>query len=339
MSNVRGDAARSVAGSPGVSWEPMEQRHFDEISRSAVVSGHFYLPTLLRVTEPASIATVLREPRTRVLSLYTFWRITPGYEQWYPYRPHYHALKSLDEFLLDPLMASAVDNVVCRILLHGDSRIPEDDFISAEEVGEVAEDAIAQLDRLGLVDVIELGQSMWERLSLFFRVRLESGRANVTASSGMIPETLPFPGPISDRTIELLRARTAADAIAYRHVLATYTTEARATRIADSTFAAQLVRIGDIGGHSAASLGSLTSRLADSEGRLSTLSEELSARHDAKVAGLMEQLAVQQEAVRKIQTELENQRVWLDGIQRSASWRLTAPLRAAKRLMTRWVRI
>src|SRR5437660_10796210 len=49
----------------------VEEREFDALSRSDVVFGHFSLPTLLKVAPPASIATVLREPRTRLLSFYT----------------------------------------------------------------------------------------------------------------------------------------------------------------------------------------------------------------------------------------------------------------------------
>ncbi len=41
------------------------------------VSGHFLLTTLLQIADAASIATVLREPRVRLLSLYMYWRV-PG---------------------------------------------------------------------------------------------------------------------------------------------------------------------------------------------------------------------------------------------------------------------
>jgi hypothetical protein len=44
------------------------------LSGYPIVSGHFSLPTLLWITEPLSVATVLREARTRLLSHYAFWR-------------------------------------------------------------------------------------------------------------------------------------------------------------------------------------------------------------------------------------------------------------------------
>src|SRR5271156_2805263 len=47
------------------------------LGRSRAVSGHFSLTTLLQIADQSSIATVLREPRARLLSLYTYWR-TPG---------------------------------------------------------------------------------------------------------------------------------------------------------------------------------------------------------------------------------------------------------------------
>jgi hypothetical protein len=140
---------------------------------------------------------------------------------------------------------------------------------------------------------------------------------------GVAPDALPIRDPISDRTIHLVDARTAADALVYTHVLTAQSTEAQARQIRDTTFAAQLVRLGDIGGCSAASAQSLASRLAYAEARLAGLAEELT--------GCQRELSAQQEVVGRLDAELARAHKSLVGIKGSVSWRMTAPLRAAKR--------
>lgn len=322
LSDERGDAACAVCGE--LAQGPREARaaagsppyDLAPITRSEVVSGHFYLRTLLRVLPPESIATVLREPRARLLSLYTFWRLSPGYEAWYPYTPHDHAMRPLDEFLVEPTMAPAVDNVACRILLYDrhdphrdDPRIPPADFISPEHVESLASDAIEQLDRLGFVGVLERGKATWEGLSRFFGVPLQPVRGNVTGSAGVVPDSLPVEDPITERTLQLLDACCAVDAQIYKHALMAEMTEAHAQQLSESAFARQLVLFGDVGGSCATSAQSLAGRLAETESRLAGLEQELSACQD----------------------ELARHHEWLDSMRGSVSWRITAPLRAAKR--------
>lgn len=295
----------------------LEERELDALSRSDVVFGHFSLPTLLRVAPPDSIATVLREPRTRLLSLYAWQRLTPGlFDVWHPYQPEVEALRPLDEYLSEPQIAPEVDNVVCRMLLYGDPRIPALDFISADHTESLASDAIDRLDQFGFVGVLERGQATWNGLSRFFDAPLEPARDRVTASAGVVPDALPLEEPISDRTLELLEARSAADALVYTHALMAESSAAEARQLCNSTFAAQLVRLGDISGSSAATAQSLACRIAAAESRL---------------AGLADELGAQQEALDSLQHDLERHRMWLHGMQGSVSWRLTSPLRAAKR--------
>jgi hypothetical protein len=288
----------------------IEERELDALSRSDIVFGHFSLPTLLRVAPLPSIATVLREPRARLLSLYVWGRLTPGlFEMWKPYPPEADVRRPLDEYLSEPQIAPEVDNVVCRMLLYGDPRIPPLDFISPDHIERLAWDAIDRLDQLGFVGVLERSQATWEGLSRFFGVRLNPTRARVTASAGIVADALPVQAPISERTLDLLDARTAADTLVYIHTLEAGRTDGRVEQIRNSAFAAQLVKLGDLGGSSAASAQSLTCRIADAESQLVGLAHELNT----------------------CQEELRRHRMWLAGIQGSLSWRITAPLRAAKR--------
>jgi hypothetical protein len=292
----------------------VEESELDALARSDVVFGHFALPTLLRVAPPESIAAVLREPRTRLLSFYTWQRLTPGlFEPWRPYRPEVEALRPLDDYLSEPGIAPEVDNVVCRMLLYGDPRIPALDFISPHHIEGLASDALDRLGQLGFVGVLERGQATWEGLSRFFGATLEPTRERVTGSAGVVADALPVQGPISRRTLDLLDARTAADTLVYSHVLRAECTEAETRQIRNSTFAGQLVRLGDVAGSSAA--------LAQS------LAHALSARREEVIA--------QQDAIRRLEDELARHRAWLEDVQTSVSWRLTRPLRAAKRRVLR----
>ena len=130
----------------------------------------------------------------------------------------------------------------------------------------------------------------------------------MTGSTAVVPGSLPVQKPITSRTLELLDAMSAVDSVLYTHALTAETSEAEAKRICDSTFAAELVRLGDIGGIPATAQ-SFSLQLAETEVRLAGLSHELGTLED----------------------DLARHRAWLEGIQESASWRMTAPARAAKR--------
>ncbi len=298
----------------------VEEPELEDLSRSELVIGHFCLPTLLRVAPPESIAMVLREPRARLISVYAFLRLTPGGDE-ASRLARVHTARPFDEFLAEPLQAPALDNAVCRMLLYGDPRIPDAHFIPPERIESLACDAVERLEQLGFVGVLERGQATWRGLSRFFGVTLEPTRANV--SKATTPEFMPVHEPILDRTLDLLHARTAADALVYRRVLMSETTEVEANRISDATFAAQLVRLGDVAGKSAASAESLTRRVKQTESQIAGLAEQLSMRE--------EELNAQRQTMSRLEEELARQRMWLEGIQRSVSWRMTSPLRAAKR--------
>lgn len=271
-----------------------------ELSDYAVVSGHFSLASLLRVTSAASVATVLREPRARLLSFYAFWRLSSLIRttmRGYPALDH--ALRPLDDFLAEPQLAPATDNLLCRILLAPDPSIPKLDFIAPDHVDDLASRAIGVLERLGFVGILELGDAIWAGLSDFFGVSLTPMRVNTTAPDGLTADAPDANLRITARTLDLLDARTAADAAVYRHALADKGYSPGWTeRSSAAAFAEELVRLGDAAGASASEL------------------RERVRRKDAELAGK--------------EAELGLQRGWLDSIQGSASWRLMAPARAAK---------
>jgi hypothetical protein len=287
------------------------------------ISGHFSLPTLLRITSASAIATVLREPRARVLSHYAFWRLlSPTVrDAWRPYSAVDHALRPFDEFIAEPRAAEETDNLVCRRLLGDHARIPNFGFIADSDIDTVAEDAVGELETLGYVGVLELNDSMWEGLSGFFGVPLAPTWVNATESDSGTADALAADDMVTPDTLDALDARTAADAIVYRHVLLKHGYSAEyIERFEATAFLGELVRITNLTGSSATE--------ARIRGRRS---EELSRRLLATGAELQQT----RQELEETSEQLRLHRLWLDGVQGSASWRMTEPLRAGKRTFRR----
>ncbi|MGP0032956.1 MAG: hypothetical protein ACLP4R_00010 [Solirubrobacteraceae bacterium] len=288
-----------------------------ELSPYSVVSGHFSLSTLLRITSPSSIAIVLREPRARVLSHYAFWRLSSSVRTaWRGYPALDHALRPLNEFLAEPQVAQASDNVVCRMLLGEDPDLPELGFIAPEQVDYIASRAIAALESLGFVGVLELGDSIWSGLSRFFEVSLTPMRLNTAGAEDPCGDAPDVKLEITARTLDLLYSRTAADAIVYRHAMESqgYSREC-ADRLSAAAFADELVRLGNVADAAASDL------------RRRLRQKDVETEHCADL------LRRTQETLDRREAELAQTRGWLEALQRSTSWRITAPVRAAKRTL------
>ncbi len=147
------------------------------------VVGHYSLASLRHGRSDRDVVCVLREPRARLLSLYTFWRSwTPGqHAAWDPYDLSRRASSgTLDATLADPAMAPQVDNVAARLLLAGDERVPGDRPIDEADHDALAVEALARLAGLGHVDTVEAGDAGWARISVWAGADLSVDRHNVT---------------------------------------------------------------------------------------------------------------------------------------------------------------
>ena len=185
----------------------------------SAISGHFSLTTLLQVSTHSEIGTVLREPHARTLSLYFYWRTAKIFDSVLPYKAHEYALAPLTRFMNEPRVAPVIDNQICRMLLHGDPRIPHDSFIAERDIAALAYDAIAALDRLGFVGVLEREDDVWRGLTRLFGVHLERREINITQRLGdPVPRT-PEEGLLTPDALHLVAQRNAADRIVYGHAL------------------------------------------------------------------------------------------------------------------------
>jgi hypothetical protein len=101
----------------------VDDEEIDALAHCDLVSGHFSLPSLRRIAEPSAIATVVREPRSRLLSLYAYGRLA-DFGMWAPYAAHEHAHRPLEAFLAEPSLAPMIDDQLVRLVLHGDPLLP-----------------------------------------------------------------------------------------------------------------------------------------------------------------------------------------------------------------------
>ena len=172
------------------------------------VAGHFALSTLMGRYPAARIMSVLREPRSRLLSLWLYWRShcdeqLAGWGTWAD-RVRL-ARQPLETFLCARAVACQTDNMITRALLWPHPLIPDGGFIERDDEPWLLADARRRLAHLSFIDVVEAPG--WEaRLRTWLGKSLDLARFNETAR-------MP-PGLRSDLAHELTPA--AFDALAAR---------------------------------------------------------------------------------------------------------------------------
>lgn len=173
-------------------------------------AGHFSLSTLERHFPTDRIFTVLREPRARLLSQYEFWRAQTDEENalWAPYDLPVAARASLGDFLVDRTVATSTDNVVCRLALGPDPRLPVGDFIEARHYKALAAEAVTRFRRLRKVAIIETETPSFEPLAAALGLELVVAEENVSRGGDT-------PAALDDAVLARLDTRTAIDARIY----------------------------------------------------------------------------------------------------------------------------
>jgi hypothetical protein len=216
------------------------------LSEYPAICGHFSLRTLDGLAPRSRIATVLREPRARVISQYLYQRFAVFLRtRWAAYEFHTAAEGTLAEFLADPRVATVTDNKTCRMLLHGDARIRDAQFIDGDELESIADAAWERLEDLGFAGILELPDETWRGVGEVFGVELRPTYRNVTGRDEIQPGMVPVPSFGGTATLQLLEQRSAADAILYRRLASRSSGgEEGARELADTAFAEQLVRYG-----------------------------------------------------------------------------------------------
>lgn len=122
------------------------------------VYGQFAYSTIVQSRPAARLMTVLREPRTRLLSLWLYWRSFSDDDHaaagaWG--RVQRLTRQPLAEFLNHPEAACQTDNVYVRRLLSPHPLIPDDDFIDSAADERLASEAVARLRAFDFTDIVE----------------------------------------------------------------------------------------------------------------------------------------------------------------------------------------
>jgi len=212
----------------------------DQLRGFEVVMGHFSVASFNPHFDATEMMTVLREPRTRLLSLYTFWRgwTAERHADWDPYDASRRAVTaSWSAFLSDPSIASQTDNVVARMLLAPHPKIPRDGFIAPTDEDEIVETACALLDRFGFADVVESGAGLWSGLSSWLETQVEPERTLVTR----IPADTDWTTSITSSSAAALSRRTSIDRRLWRRVAVDRNEDVDA--LAEATFHRKLVGV------------------------------------------------------------------------------------------------
>jgi 2-polyprenyl-3-methyl-5-hydroxy-6-metoxy-1,4-benzoquinol methylase len=184
-----------------------------------VFETHWSLRTLRRWFDLDDIATVLREPRMRLLSyvLFAHTRTQAQRRRWYPDDLGARMVQiPLVELLAWEQATRAIDNLVVRQVLWGDERIIGDRFIDSNEAGQLADDASAQISQFGFAGVIEASDHAVNGLGEWLGTPLDVGHSNRTVD-------VTYPGLIRsagdlDAIQQLLLDRTSSDQLVWANL-------------------------------------------------------------------------------------------------------------------------
>lgn len=177
-----------------------------------LVRGHVTLGTLRAAYPRHELITVLREPRSRLISLWLFWRAQSETDMrsWGGWGERVGAARGpFGRFLANPLLATQTDNVLVRLLLAPHPLVPPEGFIthSADRLLlPAARAALAGFDFVGLVEDRALGT----KLGRFLERPAPLGRHNVTAPAAA-PLRPAFDEELTPATLDLLERRSRLD--------------------------------------------------------------------------------------------------------------------------------
>jgi hypothetical protein len=207
------------------------------------ISGHVAFSTLLRSRPAARFMTVLREPRSRILSLWMFWRSTAD-ETLAAMGAFRRVLdlshKPLAEFLNHPEAAHQTDNVAVRMLLWPHPLIADDGFIDSASDERLASEGAARLKTFDFTDVVE-NPRLEDHMRAFLIRPFSYRRVNETPvpSSGL---QIPLEEELTSEALFLLERRSRLDRKLWRAVAEERIAGADLTALSDDTFRRTVAR-------------------------------------------------------------------------------------------------
>jgi hypothetical protein len=207
------------------------------------VAGHITYSTLVQGRPAARLMTVLREPRSRILSLWTFYRSQSdetvsrlaGFG-----RVVRLARQPLVEFLNHPEAACHTDNKYVRMLLWPHPLIPDDGFIDEASDERLVCEAAARLRAFEFADVIEnprLEDNVRAFLVRPFVYRRENESPRLPAELRVAPEQ-----ELTGEALHLVAHRSRLDRELWRTLAAERIAGADPIVLGDDTFGRTITR-------------------------------------------------------------------------------------------------
>lgn len=192
----------------------------EEIPADAtLVAGHIGPATTLARFPDADHITFLRNPAVRLLSQWMHGRALTEFDirHWGPgaeaFRVGWAPLK---DYLRHPLVATNTDNTISRFLAWPHPLLPPNDFITETDDDAVAAAAIARIDAMAHVDLVENPEFI-TALGTWLGFALPETRLNERA---YIPKRMQpdFAAELDAETRQLVTERTRIDVRVWKHV-------------------------------------------------------------------------------------------------------------------------
>jgi hypothetical protein len=186
-----------------------------------LISGHMAFSTTSQAYPDAQFMTILREPVSRLMSFWLFWRskrdenLVP-WGRWADYVRK--SRRPLREFIRARDISCQVDNQTLRMLLWPHPLVPDDDFIDERHDEELIQAALSRLDQFSFVDVVE-NPDMVARLQNWLGRPLLLQKLNETDD---IPRALktPIQQEFDPETLTLVVHRSRLDLKLWQEVVA-----------------------------------------------------------------------------------------------------------------------
>lgn len=192
----------------------------DEITEGKnFISGHIGYSSIKKRYSDAYIFTIIRNPFSRLLSLWTFWRAKPnGLESDIgTYAAHvYSARQPLKSFLTNKSIAPQIDNVTARMLLWPHPLIPNDKFIDSECTNEIIDQSLSILSEFNFVDIYE--NSKWlENFQKWLGISFGINKENET---DFVPKPYQscLKSEMTSETLNIIEERTRIDKIIWQKI-------------------------------------------------------------------------------------------------------------------------
>ena len=212
-------------------------------SQPSLVAGHFALSTLRAAYPTAPLFTLWREPRSRLLSHWLYWRALTDADTaaWGTWAERLRSARlPLADFLDCPAVACQTDNVVTRMLLWPYPLIPADSFIHHRHDRILLSEARRRLEQVDFVDLLE-NPDFPQNLRKWSGRPFDQKRENVTET---IPEPFrsPLPREFTPHCLLLLADRCRLDNHLWRHVAKARLRDQDVEAVRQSTLLANIAR-------------------------------------------------------------------------------------------------